>query len=94
MACRFEKVLEEEIEEAFYLSDLVNTKTTIPLRVSEIIMVDIYLDALRLVIYVPLFTSSSSRFSVYDLGRVQSLSPIQAFLTTTCKVLITARIMH
>ena len=32
----FAKVLEEEIEEAFlYPSDLVNTKTTIPLRVGE-----------------------------------------------------------
>jgi len=32
----FVKVSEEEIEEAFfYPSDLVNTKTTIPLRVSE-----------------------------------------------------------
>ena len=36
MASSFVKVLEEEIEEAFFhLSDLVNTKTTIPLRVSE-----------------------------------------------------------
>ena len=36
MACRFAKVSEEEIEEAFcYPSDLVNTKTTIPLRVDE-----------------------------------------------------------
>ena len=36
MARRFAKVLEEEIEEAFfYLSDLVNTTTTIPLRVGE-----------------------------------------------------------
>ena len=36
MARRFAKVLEEEIQEAFfYPSDLVNTKTTIPLRVSE-----------------------------------------------------------
>ena len=40
MARRFEKVLEEEIvaidETAFfYPSDLVNTKTTIPLRVGE-----------------------------------------------------------
>ena len=34
MARRFVKVLEEEIqEEFFYPSDLVNTKTTIPLRV-------------------------------------------------------------
>ena len=36
MARRFAKVLEEEIEEAFfYPSDLVNTKTTIPFRVGE-----------------------------------------------------------
>ena len=36
MARRFAKVLEEEIEEVFfYPSDLVNTKTTIPLRVGE-----------------------------------------------------------
>ena len=36
MAHRFTKVLEEEIEEAFfYPSDLVNTKTTIPLRIGE-----------------------------------------------------------
>ena len=36
MVRRFAKVSEEEIEEAFfYPSDLVNTKTTIPLRVRE-----------------------------------------------------------
>ena len=36
MARLFAKVSEEEIEEAFfYPSDLVNTKTTIPLRVGE-----------------------------------------------------------
>ena len=36
MARRFAKILEEEIQEAFfYPSDLVNTKTTIPLRVGE-----------------------------------------------------------
>ena len=36
MARHFTKVLEEEIEEAFfYPSDLVNAKTTIPLRVGE-----------------------------------------------------------
>ena len=36
MARRFTKVLEEEIEEAFfYPSNLVSTKTTIPLRVGE-----------------------------------------------------------
>ena len=36
MAHRFVTVSEEEIKEAFfYPSDLVNTKTTIPLRVGE-----------------------------------------------------------
>ena len=36
MAHRFAKVSKEEIEEAFfYPSDLVNTKTTIPLSVGE-----------------------------------------------------------
>ena len=36
MACRFAKVSEKEIKTAFfYPSDLVNTKTTIPLRVVE-----------------------------------------------------------
>ena len=36
MAHCFMKVSEEEIEEVFfYPSDLVNTKTTIPLRVGE-----------------------------------------------------------
>ena len=36
MASRFVKVSEEEIEEVFfYPSDLVNTKTTIPLRIGE-----------------------------------------------------------
>ena len=35
MACRFAKVLEEIEEALFYPSDLVNTKTTIPLRVGE-----------------------------------------------------------
>ena len=36
MARRFAKVLAEEIKTAFfYLSDLVNTKTTIPLGVGE-----------------------------------------------------------
>ena len=36
MARRFAKVSEEEIKtNFFYTSDLVNTKTTIPLRVGE-----------------------------------------------------------
>ena len=53
MACRFAKVLEEEIEEAFfYPSDLVNAKATIPLRVGEERWIHIHIH-----IYPPLFTS-------------------------------------
>ena len=56
MACRFAKVYEEEIEEAFfYPSDLVNTKTTTPLRVGEEWW--IYLDTFCLGISPLLFTS-------------------------------------
>ena len=56
MAHRFAKVSEEEIEEAFfYPSDLVNTKTTIPLRVGEERW--IYTFASRLGMYPQLFTS-------------------------------------
>ena len=53
MVRRFAKVSEEEIEEAFfffYPSDLVNTKTTIPLRVSEERW--IYTSTLRVYIYI------------------------------------------
>ena len=64
MARRFAKVSEEEIvtiNEAafFYPSILVNTKTTIPLRVGEELCIYIYLDASRLGIYPPLVTSPS-----------------------------------
>ena len=55
MARRFAKVSEEEIEEAFYPSYLANTKTTIPLRVSE----ERWIYTSRLGIYPPLFTSPS-----------------------------------
>ena len=58
MVRRFAKVSEEEIKTAFfYPSDLVNTKTTILLRVGEERW--IYLDTLRLGMYPPLFTSPS-----------------------------------
>ena len=51
MARRFAKVSEEESEEAFfYPSDLVNTKTTIPLRVSEERW--IYTSTLRVSVYI------------------------------------------
>ena len=51
MAHRFAKVSEEEIEEAFFHpSDLVNTKTTIPLRVGEERW--IYTSTLRVSVYI------------------------------------------
>ena len=51
MARRFAKVSEEEIEEAyFYPSDVVNTKTTIPLRVGEERW--IYTSTLRVSVYI------------------------------------------
>ena len=51
MARRFAKVSEEEIEEAFfYPSDLVNTKTTTPLRVGEERW--IYNSTLRVSVYI------------------------------------------
>ena len=69
MARRFAKVSEEEIEEAFfYPSDLVNTKTTIPLRVGEERW--IYTSTLsRLGIYPPLFTSPSGDSCILLRGR-------------------------
>ena len=51
MARRFAKVFEEEIKTAFfYPSDLVNTKTTIPLRVGEERW--IYTSTLRVSVYI------------------------------------------
>ena len=51
MARRFAKVSEQEIEEAFcYPSDLVNTKTAIPLRVGEERW--IYTSTLRVSVYI------------------------------------------
>ena len=51
MARRFLKVSEEEIKTVFFhLSDLVNTKTTIPLRVGEEQW--IYILTLRLSVYI------------------------------------------
>ena len=63
MACRFAKVSEEEIEEAFfYLSDLVNTKTVIPLRVGEERW--IYTSTLRFAGQVQTESSNLSRLRV------------------------------
>jgi len=90
MTRRFAKVLEEEIEEAsFYPSDLVNTKTTIPLRVGEgrwiytstlRVSVDIhhYSPSLRgIVEYCLLFTTKFSSVRQFEFQ-----NHIELFLTS------------
>ena len=64
MARRFAKVSEEEIEEAFfYPSDLVNTKTTIPLRVGEERW--IYTSTLRVSVYIHHYSPPLQGIVVY-----------------------------
>ena len=72
MARRFAKVLEEEIEEAFFLSiiDLVNTKTTIPLRVGEGRW--IYTSTLRVSVYIHHYSPPLRGIVVYYLKIAQS----------------------
>ena len=67
MARRFAKVSEEEIEEAFfYPSDLVNTKTTIPLRVGEERW--IYTSTLRASVYIHHYSPPLRGIVVYYLA--------------------------
>ena len=62
MVRRFAKVSEEEIEEAFfYASDLVNNKTTIPLRVGEERW--IYTSTLRVSVYIHQYSSPLLKLS-------------------------------
>ena len=64
MARRFAKVSEEEIEEAFfYPSNLVNTKTTIPLRVGEEQW--IYTSTLRVSVYIHHYSPPHRGIVVY-----------------------------
>ena len=64
MACSFAKVSEEEIEEAFfYPSDLVNTETTIPVRVGEERW--IYTSTLRVLVYIFLYSPPLREIVVY-----------------------------
>ena len=66
MARRFAKVSEEEIEEAFfYPSDLVNTKTTIPLRVGEERW--IYTSTLHVSVYIHHYSPPLRGIVVYYL---------------------------
>ena len=68
MARRFAKVLEEEIEEAFfYPSDLVNTNTTIPLRVGEERW--IYTSTLCVSVYIHHYSPPLRGIVVYYLNR-------------------------
>ena len=74
MARRFAKVSEEEIEEAFfYPSELVNTKTTIPLRVGEERW--IYTSTLRVSVYIHHYSPPLRGIVVYycKTGFVDSL---------------------
>ena len=65
MARSFAKVSEEEIKTAFfYPSDLVNTKTTIPLIVGEI-----YTSTLRFSVYIHLYSPSLRGIVLYYLAR-------------------------
>ena len=66
MARCFAKVSEEEIKEAFfYPSDLVNTKTTIPLRVGEERW--IYTSTLRVLVYIHHYSPPLRGIVVYYL---------------------------
>ena len=66
MARRFAKVSEEEIKTAFfYPSDLVNTKTTIPLRVGEERW--IYTSTLRVSVYIHHYSPPLRGIVVYYL---------------------------
>ena len=64
MARLFAKVSKEEIEEAFFHpSDLVNTKTTIPLRVG--VERWIYTSTLRVSVYIHHYSPLLQRIVVY-----------------------------
>ena len=76
MARRFAKVSDEEIEEVFfYPSDLVNTKTTIPLRVGE--ERSIYTSTLRVSVYIHHYSPPLRGIVVYYLlreGRIKKIT--------------------
>ena len=75
IARRFAKVLEEEIEEAFfYPFDLVNTKTTIPFRVGEERW--IYTSTLRVSVYIQHYSPPLRGIVVYYLDQGK---PIYSF---------------
>ena len=70
MACRFTNVSEEEIKTAFfYPSDLVNTKTTISLRVGE--ERRIYTSTLRVSVYIHHYSPPLRGIVVYCFSKIQ-----------------------
>ena len=74
MACRFAKVSDEEIEEVFfYPSDLVNTKTTIPLRVGEERW--IYTSTLCVSVYIHHYSPPLRGIVVYYFKSSQGVKP-------------------
>ena len=89
MARRFAKV-SEEIEEAFfYPSDLVNTKTTIPLRVGEERW--IYTSTLRVSVYIHHYSPPLRGIVVYYIKILESewssaglISAVIVQLHTSC----------
>ena len=80
MARRFAKASEEEIEEAFfYPYDLVNTKTTIPLRVGEERW--IYTSTLRLSVYIHHYSPPLRGIVVYYLSTMDStIHPLKTWV--------------
>ena len=72
MARRFAKVSEEEIKTAFFnLSDLVNTKTTIPLRVGE--ERSIYTSTLRVSVYIHHYSPPLQGIVVYYVLTIKNI---------------------
>ena len=80
MARRFAKVSEEEIEEVFfYPSDLVNTKTTIPLRVG--VQRWIYTSTLHVSVYIHHYSPPLRGIVVYYINIIHS-NPDQNLMPT------------
>ena len=91
MARRFAKVSEEEgvaINEAafFYPSDLVNTKTTIPLRVAEERW--IYISTLRVSVYIHHYSPPLRGIVVYYPGPTRTVQGRQRWQQKRQKTMI------
>ena len=93
MARRFAKVSEEEIEKAFfYPSDLVNTKTTIPLRVGEERW--IYTSTLRVSVYIHHYSPPLRGIVVYYVQKCSRKCSLKLKTGSTCTVDSISNIFH